>query len=93
MQPAQLDSRVGAKLIDQHPPGVLVGGQRLPLAAIAVQGEHQHGVQTFPQRIGSGQALQVCDHVSVTAQMQVRVDQGLEGLQPHLGQAWHLPES
>lgn len=63
---------------------MLVGGEGLGLAAVAVQGEHQHAVQPLAQRIGPGQLAQLGDYLGVASQVQVGVNAGLQRLQPDL---------
>ena len=86
MQLAQLCSWLGAQLSYQHPPRVLIGGQRFGPAAVAVQRKHQQRVQVLAQRLGCGQALQLGDDGAVTAQAQLRIDPQLRHLQVQLRQ-------
>ena len=81
----------GAEFLDEHLAGALIGGERFGLPSVAVEGEHELGVQTFPERITGDQAPQLGDHVRVTPQVQVGVDACFQCLQPHLGQTRDLP--
>jgi len=47
VQRAQLGAGFGAELADQGVPDCLVGSQRIALAAVTVEGEHQPGVQAL----------------------------------------------
>ena len=91
MQLAQSGSRLGTKLLDEDAAGMPVGGKRLSLAAVTVEGEHQQGVQMLPQRVGAGQVPQLGDHLGTAAQVQVGVYAGFQCLQPHLCQPGGLP--
>jgi hypothetical protein len=51
VQLPQPRARLSAELLDQDPAGVLIGGQRLGLAAAAIQRQHQQAVQVLPQRM------------------------------------------
>ena len=86
MQLAQFGPRLGAQLIHEHPARVLIGGQCFGLAAVAVQGKHQHGVQVLAQRVGRGHAFELGDDHTVTAKAQLSVDPQLRRLQPQLRQ-------
>ncbi len=92
VQFAQLRARFRTQLIDQHPASALIGGERLALTAIAVQREHQQGVQPLTQRMLYGKLFQLDDDLVMPAQVQVRIDPRLDGLQPHLCQPGLLPQ-
>ena len=62
VQLSQPGSRLGAQLRDQDLAGAPVGGQRLGLAAVAVQGQHQLGVKRSRSGHGADQALELGDH-------------------------------
>ena len=81
----------GAEFLDEHLAGALIGGERLGLPSVTVEGEHELGVQAFPERITGDQAPQLGDHVRVPPQVQVGVDSCFQCLQPHLGQTGDLP--
>jgi hypothetical protein len=80
-----------AEFIDEHLAGALIGGERFGLPSVTVEGEHELGVQAFPERITGDQAPQLGDHVGMTPQVQVGVDACFQCLQPHLGQTGDLP--
>jgi hypothetical protein len=67
VQFAQFGSGLSAQLIYDHPPRVLIDGQCFGLAAVAVQGKHQQGVQVLAQRVSRDHALEVGDDHAVTA--------------------------
>jgi len=57
VQVPQLGSWFGAQLGHEDPAGLLIGGDRLALAAAPVEGEHQQRVQVLAQRVRAGEAL------------------------------------
>lgn len=72
MQLAQPGSRFGAEFADEDLAGMLVDGQRLGLAAVGIEGEHQRGVQVLAQWMDVGQLPQLGGDIGVAAQVQVR---------------------
>ena len=81
MQPPQLLTGLHAKLIHQHPAGLLVGSQRVGLTATAVQGQHpQHG-EPLPQRLRSAPPGQLTHQLRVPAQRQASLGAPLRRLQ------------
>jgi hypothetical protein len=90
VQVAQQRAGLDAQLVDQLPPRRAVGGQRGGLLPGPVQREHEQLVQPLPQWLGRGQRLQLDHDLAVPPQVQVRVNPGLERVQPHLGQPRHL---
>jgi hypothetical protein len=66
MQAPQRYARFGAKLINQHPAYVLIGGQRLSLPPTLIQRKHPLAVQVFAQRVSRGETAKLGDDVSVT---------------------------
>ena len=42
---------LGAELLDEDLAGALIGGERLGLPSVTVEGEHELGVQAFPERM------------------------------------------
>ena len=59
-----------------------VAGQRLGLPTAAVQRQHKLAVQPLPQRMSSGQPLQLGCQGVVLAKSQVSLDPGLQGAEP-----------
>ncbi|GAA3171641.1 hypothetical protein GCM10020001_117860 [Nonomuraea salmonea] len=90
MQGLDLARRFDAELGDQPLAGGAVGVECLGLAAGAVERQHELGAEVLAQRVGHDQLDQLVDHVVVAAQVEQRVDAGLEGLEPDLHQAGHL---
>jgi hypothetical protein len=90
LQVPQLGGGLHAQLPDQDPAGLLVCGQRLSPAAASRQGQHELGVETLPERILRRHRLQLRDELTVTAQMQARIDPPFDRLQPQLLPARHL---
>ena len=70
--------------LDQRGARLAVGGQRLGLAAGAVQREHALGVQALAQRMRGDQRVELADHLGVAARREVGVDRALGRAQPQL---------
>jgi hypothetical protein len=81
-----------AEFADQHLAGLMIGGQGLSPAAVAIQGEHQHFVPPFAERVGGREFAELSDDVAVPAEMQVRVDAVFLRLRMHLHEAGLLPQ-
>jgi hypothetical protein len=47
VEPPEFGSWLGAKFVDEHLPGMLVGGQRLGPPAAPIEGEYELRVKTF----------------------------------------------
>ena len=60
----QLQSRVEAELVRQPSPDPLVRGERIGLAAVAVQGDHQQRPEALAQRMHVHQRFELADHRS-----------------------------
>ena len=84
VQALQLGRRLDPDLVDQRPPGVAVGLQRLGLAPAPVQREHPLRVQPLAQRVLRQQRVDLADDLLVVAVGQVRVDRQLRGGQAQL---------
>ena len=63
-----------AELLRQHPPRLLVDGQRICLPPAPVQRDHQLLVQALAQRIGGHQGLQLTDDMRVTPEREIGLD-------------------
>ena len=83
----QLRSGVGAKLVGEHPPGPLRGGQRIGLTAAPVERDDQDPPPGLLQRVLRQQPLRLGDHVGVLAQCQPRLQQRRRRHCPDFGQA------
>jgi hypothetical protein len=70
----QLGARRQSELVAQEPARLPVGGERIGLAAGAVQREHQLSSQPLLQRRGGDQPLQLHDDLGSTAERKLRVD-------------------
>ena len=90
VQPPQLGARLDADLLDERRARVAVGGERLRLAAVAVQREHPLGVQVLAQRMLGDQRVELADHLGVPAGREVGVDGRLRRAQPQLVEAADL---
>ena len=67
MQLAQPVAGLDAELLDERAPRLLVGLERLRLAAGAVEAEHQLAPQPLPQRVLVDQRLELADELGVSA--------------------------
>ena len=74
LQPGQLRRGVHPQLVAQKLSGALEGAQRLGLAAVPVQGHHELGLESLPQRILRRQSHQLPGYYLVAPQGQVGVD-------------------
>ena len=77
-------------LLVQHRAEVAIGGQRVGLAAGAVEREHELRPQPLAQRLAAGQRLELAGQVAVAAQRQLGVDPVLEADAPTLLQVRRL---
>ena len=71
---AGLDS----ECVDERVARVLVGLERLRLAAAAVQREHELAAQPLTERIGGDQGLELADELALAAELEVGVDSVFE---------------
>ena len=63
-------SRVEAELVGQPVPGSLVRRQRIGLAAVAVQGDHQQRPQALAQRMLADESFELADHLARGAEVE-----------------------
>ena len=68
----QLPSRVEAELVGQPVPDPLVRRQRIGLAAVAVQGDHQQRPQALAQRMRADEPFELADHLARGAEIEPR---------------------
>ena len=80
VQALQLGAGLDADLLDERRARVAVGGERLRLAAGAIEREHPLGVQALAQRVLGDERVELADHLGVPAGREVGVDR-------HLGRA------
>ena len=90
LQVAQFPARFHAELVHQHPPGPLVGGQRLGLPAAPVERQHQLGVEPLAPRMVAGQLGQLTDQFRVQSPGQPGVHPPFLGLHPQRVQPRYL---
>ena len=64
LEPLQLGARVQAEVLDERVAGAAVGVERVGLAAGAVEGEHQLGVEALAVRVLGGQAFELGDELA-----------------------------
>ena len=75
---------IEAELVGQVAAGVLVGLERLALAAVGVQGEHEQPPQPFAAGLLGHQATELADRLAARAGGDPQLEQLLEGLEPQL---------
>ena len=68
----ELQSRVEAELIGELGSHALVRGERVGLAAVAVQGDHQQCPQTLAQRMHAHECFELADHLARDAEVESR---------------------
>ena len=90
LQVAQLRARLDAELADEPLARVLVGVERLGLAAAAVEREHQLGGEALVRRVLGHQPAQLADDLGVPAGGDVGLDAARERGDPRLLEAAHL---
>ena len=78
LEPLELGAGLEPELLDERGAGAAVGVERLGLAAGAVEGEHQVGVQALAVRVLGDQRLQLGDHGAVAAEREVELQPVLE---------------
>ena len=78
VQRLQRGARLDAELVDAAPPRVLVGAQRLGLAARAVEGEHELAAQALAQGVRGDERLELADELGVAAELELGVVEVLE---------------
>ncbi len=83
LQPLQLGARLEPQLVDQRGAGAAVGVERVGLAARAVEGEHEVGVQALAVGMLADQRLQLGDRLPVAPEGEVELQPVLERGQPH----------
>ena len=72
---------VDAELLDQHPPGVLVAGERLCLSPGAVERHHLLGPEPLPERVLGDEGVELAHRFGVPAQRELGVVQILDRAQ------------
>lgn len=70
MQFPQPRPGLSAELLDQYPASLLVGGQSIALATVAIQGQYQEFVQLLAERIITGKQPKLGDYLGVVTQVQ-----------------------
>ena len=68
----QLPSGVEAELVGQPVPDPLVRRQRVGLAAVAVQGDHQQRPQALAQRMLADERFELADHLARGTEIEPR---------------------
>ena len=91
MHEPELGTGIEAQLVGQDAPHVLVGGEGFGLPAVAVQAQHQLGVELLLQRVRPDQLAQFRHHLTVPAQVQVAVDPRDQRLEPLVLDRGNLP--
>ncbi len=82
LQPLQPRTRLDPQLLGQHPPSLPEGLQRLRLAAVAIQGQHQLPPEPLPEWMLLQHLADPADHLGVPAQRQRRLELLLQRVDP-----------
>jgi hypothetical protein len=90
LQLAQLGARLETQLVDERPASVVVGRQRVRLAAGAVERQHQLTPQPFAERLLCHERLKLGDELAVASQREQRLDAVVDRGEPQLLQACDL---
>ncbi len=90
LQLPQMLSRLDPELLDQRPPRVLVGLERLGLALAAVEGEHQLPSEALAVGVLADQRLELTDQLRVLAERQLGIRQIFERRHSQILQAADL---
>src|SRR5262249_29656790 len=70
--------------LDQHAPGILIGGERIGLPAAPVQRQHQLRTQMLAQWMLLDQHLELADQLGLAPELEISLDALLERRQPQL---------
>ena len=84
VQAAELGRRLDADLVDQSPPRVAIGLERLGLPPAPVQREHPLPVEPLAERVLRQQRIDLADDLLMAARSQVGLDRQLLGGQAQL---------
>ena len=87
---AQPLARLDTELLDERPPGVLVGLERVRLPVAPVQRQHELRARALAVRMLGGEPLKGWHDLSVAAERKFGLDQLLEGAHPQLIQPANL---
>ena len=80
----EVRARVEAELVGKIPAGILVGLEGLGLAAVGIQRRHQQPPQPLPAGLVGHEATELGDRLAASANIDARLVQLLDGLQPEL---------
>jgi hypothetical protein len=80
----QVRARLEPHLVHQPATSRAVGLERLGLASVAVQREHELGTRTLAQREGANERLQLPDEAGVASEPELRLDTQLGRRQPQV---------
>jgi hypothetical protein len=81
LEAPQLGPRLDAQFVDECAAGALVGVQRLPLAARAVEGDHQLSPAPLSERLLAHRLLELGHEIPGATARQLGVDAVLEGVE------------
>ena len=82
MQLLEVGAGVDPELVDKQPTTFLVGGERVGLATRAIERKQQLAAQPLPQRVLTGQSLELRYERSVAAAREVSLDPLLDAREP-----------
>ena len=87
---AQRHARLEAEIVQERPACVLVGLEGVGLAAGAIERQHELPAQPLVERVVVDERLELADHVAVSAEFELRVDQVLPCREAKLFEALDL---
>ena len=93
LEPLQCLARFDAEVIDERPPRLGVGLERLRLPAGAVESEHLLRAEPLPQRMLANEDAQLSKRLLVPAEREIAVDPVHQCRQPQLVELRHLVAS
>ena len=77
----ELGAGVQAEVLDEGVAGAAVGVERVGLAAGAVEGEHELGVEALAVRVVGGEAFELGDELRAAAEVQLELEAAFERVQ------------
>jgi hypothetical protein len=90
LEPLQGLARLDAEIVDQRPPRIGIGLERVRLPIGPVEGEHLQRTEPFPQRMLAHEDTQFSEGLLVAAEREVAVDPVHQRRQPQLVELRHL---
>ena len=83
-------ARLDAQFPDEQVAGLLVGGERVGLAAGPVEREHELSAKALAVRMAGDESFELGDEVAAVPELELGIDSLLDGLQALLLEPWNL---